>query len=101
MELTDVRPCGDVGAARSKLEHGCQHNFVRSGKRVSSGDPSESCALNRLLPPFDDIERRVREFVNAGYRRDHDNYGLLSLDVPIFGDSTITLGDTITSGFWQ
>ena len=48
-----------------------------------------------------DIERRVREFVNAGYRRDHDNYGPLSLDVPIFGDSTITLGDTITSGFWQ
>jgi hypothetical protein len=31
-----------------------------------------------------DIERRVREFVNVGYRREHDQYGPLSLDVPIF-----------------
>jgi hypothetical protein len=47
------------------------------------------------------IQRRVREFVNAGYRRDHDKYGPLSLDVPIFGDSATTLGDRVTTGLWQ
>jgi hypothetical protein len=48
-----------------------------------------------------DIERRVREFVNAGYRREHDKFGLLSLDVPIFEDGTTTLGDRVTTGLWQ
>jgi hypothetical protein len=42
-------------------------------------------------------ERRVREL----YRRDHDKYGPMSLDVPIFGDSAVTLGETITTGLWQ
>ena len=48
-----------------------------------------------------DLDRRVREFVNAGYRREHDNHGPLSLDVPLFDDGTITLGDRITTGLWQ
>lgn len=48
-----------------------------------------------------DIERRVGEFVNLGYRRDHDKYGPVSLDVPIFGDSSTTLGDMVTTGLWQ
>jgi hypothetical protein len=48
-----------------------------------------------------EIERRVREFVNAGYRRDHDKFGPLSLDAPIFGDSATTLGDMVTTGLWQ
>ena len=48
-----------------------------------------------------DIERCVRGFVNIGYRRDHDKYGPVSLDVPIFGDSSTTLGDMVTTGLWQ
>jgi hypothetical protein len=48
-----------------------------------------------------DIQRRVRELVNAGYRRDHDRFGPLSLDVPIFEDGGTTLGDRITVGLWQ
>jgi hypothetical protein len=48
-----------------------------------------------------DIERRVREFVNTGYRQHHDKYGPVSLDTPLFEDCTITLGDRITTGLWQ
>jgi hypothetical protein len=48
-----------------------------------------------------DISRCVREFVNAGYRRDHDKCGPLSLDVPIFEDGGTTLGDRITVGLWR
>jgi hypothetical protein len=48
-----------------------------------------------------DIERCVRGFVNVGYRRDHDKYGPVSLDVPIFEEGTITLGDMVTTGLWQ
>lgn len=48
-----------------------------------------------------DIPRRVREFVNAGYRREHDRFGPLSLDMPIFEDGTTTLGDRIATGLWQ
>jgi hypothetical protein len=42
-----------------------------------------------------------REFVNAGYRRDHDRYGPASLDEPLFADSTVRLKDIITTGLWQ
>lgn len=48
-----------------------------------------------------DIGRRVREFVNAGYRRDHDRYGPVSLDQPIYEDSPIRLIDKISTGMWQ
>jgi hypothetical protein len=48
-----------------------------------------------------DIERRAREFVNAGYRRDHDKYGPASLDVPFFEDGGTTRGDLISTGLWH
>jgi hypothetical protein len=48
-----------------------------------------------------DIERRFREFVNAGYRRDHDQYGPVSLDVPIFEGSEIRGIDRVTETIWQ
>jgi hypothetical protein len=31
----------------------------------------------------------------------HDRRGAISLDTPIFSDSTITLGDTVTTSLWQ
>ena len=40
-----------------------------------------------------DIARRVREFVSAGYRDDHSKYGPLSLDVPLYEGSSLTLGE--------
>ncbi|MGJ5136863.1 hypothetical protein ACQR1V_02655 [Bradyrhizobium oligotrophicum] len=48
-----------------------------------------------------EIERRVGEFVNASYRRDHDRFGPLSLDVPLHESGPATLIDTITKGLWQ
>jgi hypothetical protein len=48
-----------------------------------------------------DIERCVRAFVNVGYRRDHDKYGPVSLDVPIFREGATTLGERITTGLWE
>jgi hypothetical protein len=48
-----------------------------------------------------DLERRVREFVNAGYQRDHDQHRTVSLDAPLYEDSSIRLIDKITTGLWQ
>jgi hypothetical protein len=48
-----------------------------------------------------DIERRVGEFVNVGYRRDHDKHKTVSLDVPLFDGSELRGIDRITTGLWQ
>jgi hypothetical protein len=44
-----------------------------------------------------DIERRAREFVNAGYRREHNCFGAVSLDVPLFEEGKAALSDTISN----
>jgi len=47
---------------------------------------------------------RVGEFVTAHNREAYwhgvGKFGLRSLDAPVFGDSTRTLGDTLTQGLW-
>lgn len=50
---------------------------------------------------LEDAPRRCREFLRAVDRMFPTKFGPASLDAPIFGDSTITLGDTITTGLWQ
>jgi hypothetical protein len=47
------------------------------------------------------IERRVGEFVQAGYRRDHDKHKTVSLDVPLFDGSGLRGIDLITETIWQ
>ena len=46
----------------------------------------------------DDIERRTREFVSKRFKIDHNKWGNVSLDVPIYLDSRTTLLDTLASG---
>jgi hypothetical protein len=46
-----------------------------------------------------DLQRRAREFVNAGYRRDHDPWGDVSLDTPIPGTDLLRI-NTISEGLW-
>jgi hypothetical protein len=57
----------------------------------------------RLRP--DDIERRTIEFVRARFKSDHNKYGNLSLDVPIYLDGTATLLDRLSTevdtGYWD
>jgi hypothetical protein len=48
-----------------------------------------------------DIERRVGEFVNAGYRRDHDRFGPVSLDTPLFEGSALRRIDLVVESVWQ
>jgi hypothetical protein len=48
---------------------------------------------------FSEIPIRVREFVSGQWRQ-FSNYGPVSLDRPLFEDSGLTLGDTVTRGFW-
>jgi hypothetical protein len=55
-------------------------------------------AEGRLLPR--DAERRMPEFLRE-HRRQFSKFGPLSLDAQIFGDGTVTLGDTVTTGLWQ
>jgi hypothetical protein len=53
----------------------------------------------------DQIRERVRHFVTAHNREANKNgigkFGLISLDAPIFADSSATLGDSITRGLWD
>lgn len=46
-----------------------------------------------------DLQRRIREFVNTGYRRDHDPWGDLSLDTTIPGTELLRI-NTISEGLW-
>jgi hypothetical protein len=57
-----------------------------------------AAAEGRLLPR--DAAARLPEFLRE-HRRQFGKWGPLSLDAPIFGDSTTTLGDTVTTGLWQ
>jgi hypothetical protein len=54
-------------------------------------------AVERKLKPSH-IQRRVPEFVSAYYRQ-FSNYGPVSLDRPLFEESSMTL-DTVTRGLW-
>jgi hypothetical protein len=47
-----------------------------------------------------DIRRRVREFITAQYRQ-FSRFGPRSLDARVFEDGSMTLGDTISRGFWD
>ena len=46
-----------------------------------------------------EIERRVPEFIRGEFR-EFSNYGPVLLDRPLFEDSSMTLGDTVTRGLW-
>jgi hypothetical protein len=51
-----------------------------------------------------DIERRAAEFERVRFKSDHNRYGDLSLDVPLWIDTNTTLLDTLasgTSGLWD
>jgi hypothetical protein len=48
-----------------------------------------------------DIERRFREFVNIGYRRDHDSFGSVSLDTPLFDGTDLRRIDLVSESVWQ
>jgi hypothetical protein len=47
-----------------------------------------------------DAAARLPEFLRE-HRRQFSKFGLVSLDAPIYGDGTTTLGDTVTTGLWQ
>ncbi len=47
-----------------------------------------------------DIPARVDEFIRKHFRA-FSKYGPMSLDAKLFDDGTVTLGDTITRGFWD
>jgi hypothetical protein len=88
-----------VGSLLDRINTAVPRHLARDHRDDVIGEMALAVYEGRLDET--DISRRVREFVNAGYRRDHDTYGPLSLDVPIFADSATTLGETITTGLWQ
>jgi hypothetical protein len=53
----------------------------------------------------DDIEKRAGEFARSRFKSDHNKYGDLSLDVPIYVDGSTTLMDRLSteteSGYWD
>jgi hypothetical protein len=53
----------------------------------------------------DDIEKRAGEFARSRFKSDHNKYGDLSLDVPIYVDGSATLMDRLSteteSGYWD
>jgi hypothetical protein len=48
-----------------------------------------------------DIEKRAREYGNRIYRQNHNQFGSLSLDVPLFHDSDLRRIDLVTENIWQ
>ena len=53
----------------------------------------------------DDIERAAPKFVRDRFKLDHNKYGDLSLNVPIYVDGNVTLMDTLSTdsgaGYWD
>jgi hypothetical protein len=49
----------------------------------------------------DDVKVRVQSYVAAHNRMFPTKYAMRSLDARIFHDGAMTLGDTITRGFWD
>ena len=53
----------------------------------------------------DQVRSRVQQFITAHNREANKHgvgqYGLRSLDAPLYADSSRTLGDTLEHGFWQ
>jgi hypothetical protein len=47
------------------------------------------------------LDAQVRKLIRLSFKNDHDRWGPLSLDVPVFEDGTTTLGDRVTAGLWQ
>jgi hypothetical protein len=79
--------------------------ITRATARLWEGERGDVMSLmfvaiaeRRLLPR--DAAARMPEFLRE-HRRQFSKFGPLSLDAPLFGDSTITLGDTVTAGLWQ
>jgi hypothetical protein len=51
--------------------------------------------------PEASLEAHVRMLIRRSFKADHDQWGAISLDTPIFRDGNITLGDRVTAGLWQ
>ena len=51
--------------------------------------------------PEANLEANVRLLVRRSFKTDHNPWGDVSLDAPVFADSTTKLGDTVTTGLWQ
>jgi hypothetical protein len=51
--------------------------------------------------PEADLDAHVRILVRHSFKADHDQWSQIdSLDVPLYEDSSVTLGDTVTRGLW-
>jgi hypothetical protein len=74
-------------------------NLARDHRDDLIGDIAMAVFEGRVLETG--LEAHVRMLVRRSFKADHDRWGTISLDVPIFGDGTITLGDTVTTGLWQ
>jgi hypothetical protein len=88
-----------VGSLLDRINTAVPRHLARDHRDDVIGEMALAVYEGRLDEA--DIERRIREFVNAEYRRGHNKYGPASLDVPLFADSAITLGDTVTAGLWH
>lgn len=80
--------------------------IMRATSRLWEGERGDIMSLmfvavaeGRLLPR--DAEKRLPEFVREHRRQFQGKFGQLSLDQPLFDDSGLTLGDTITTGLWH
>jgi hypothetical protein len=51
--------------------------------------------------PEANLEAHVRVLVSRSFKADHNPWGDISLDAPIFRDGVTTFVDTVTTGLWQ
>jgi hypothetical protein len=106
--------------AHSKPRLVCRPAIIISPANASQLIESINAAVPRTLPQdmrddiigemtlaviegrlkIQDVARRMTEFVRASFKTDHNKWGALSLDQPMFEDGTVTLGDTVIRGLW-
>lgn len=86
IRATSLEFVGRINAAVS-------YHLSRDHRDDVIGDMVEAVLCGKLKPG--DIEKQAPKFVSARFRTDHNKFGDLSLDVPIWADSETNLFDII------
>jgi hypothetical protein len=86
-----------------RISAAVSRNLSRDHRDDVIADMVEAILTGNLK--HEDIARRAGEFVAVRFKSDHDRYGDLSLDIPVYVDGSATLLDRLSTearaGYWD
>jgi hypothetical protein len=86
-----------------RISAAVSRNLSRDHRDDVIADMVEAILTGKLK--HEDIARRAGEFVAVRFKSDHDRYGDLSLDIPVYVDGNATLLDRLSTeagaGYWD